>query len=180
MYSNLDSRDKYYFKRVYLGCLRCIDYLCNMPEFDGTNLATFGGSQGGALSIVTAAMDKRVKYMVAMYPAMSDLTGYLHNRAGGWPHMFNKYNAPFYATPDRVANSKYYDAVNFAKLIKISGFYTWGYNDEVCPPTTTFSVYNVVTAPKELFVTQEIGHWLLPETQAKASEWLVNKLIIKK
>jgi cephalosporin-C deacetylase len=121
-----------------------------------------------------------VKYMVAMYPAMSDVTGYLHNRAGGWPHMFNKNNAPAYATADKIETSKYYDAVNFAKLITIPGFYTWGYNDEVCPPTTTFSVYNVVTAPKELFITQEIGHWLLPETQTKATEWLVNKLIMKK
>jgi cephalosporin-C deacetylase len=176
---NLDNKDKYYYKRVYMGCIRANDYLASMPEFNG-DLAVYGGSQGGILSIMTAALDKRVKYMVAMYPAMSDLTGYLHNRAGGWPHMFNKGNAPAYATPDKIATSKYYDAVNFAKLITIPGFYTWGYNDEVCPPTTAYSVYNVIAAPKELWVTQESGHWMFPETQVKISEWLANKLIAKK
>ncbi|MBK0379698.1 acetylxylan esterase [Mucilaginibacter sp. SD-g] len=177
---NLDNRDKYYYKRVYMGCIRANDYLCSMPEFDGTNLAVYGGSQGGLLSIVTAALDKRVKYMAAQYPAMSDLTGYLHNRAGGWPHMFNKNNAAAYATPEKIATSKYFDAVNFARLIAIPGFYSWGYNDETCPPTTAFSAYNVITAPKELWITQEAGHWMFPETHIKINNWLVNKLIVKK
>jgi cephalosporin-C deacetylase len=175
---NLDNKDKYYYKRVYMGCIRANDYLCSMPEFDG-NLAVYGGSQGGALTIVTAALDKRVKYMVAMYPALSDLTGYLHGRAGGWPHVFNKTNAPFYATPEKIATSKYYDVVNFARLITIPGFYTWGYNDETCPPTSTFSAYNVINAPKELFIAHETGHWSFPESQDKINAWLLGKLIKK-
>lgn len=177
---NLDNKDKYYYKRVYMGCIRANDYLTSMPEFDGTNLAVYGGSQGGILSLMTAGLDKRVKYIVAMYLAMSDLTGYLHGRAGGWPHMFNAGNAPAYATPEKINTSKYYDAVNFAKLITIPGFYTWGYNDETCPPTTAFAVYNVINAPKELWITQESGHWMFPETQLKINEWLVNKLVLKK
>ncbi len=178
-FSNLDNRDKYYYKRVYLGCIRSIDYLYNMPEFDGTNLAVYGGSQGGALSIVTAALDKRVKYMVALYPALSDLTGYLHGRAGGWPHIFNSGNAANYATPIKIETSKYYDVVNFAKLIKIPGFYSWGYNDETCPPTSTYSAFNCITAPKELFIAQETGHWTFPEQMVKVNDWLVSKLITK-
>jgi cephalosporin-C deacetylase len=177
---NLDNRDKYYYKRVYLGCVRAIDYLYSMPEFDGSNLAVYGGSQGGALSIVTAGLDKRVKYLAALYPALSDVTGYLHNRAGGWPHMFNKTNAPVHAIPDKIATSKYYDVVNFAKLVTVPGFYNWGYNDEVCPPTSIYSAYNSIAAPKELFLTQEEGHWTFPETNAAISEWLVKKLITKK
>ncbi len=179
-FNNLDNRDKYYYKRVYLGCIRSIDYLSSMPEFDGSNVAVYGGSQGGALSIVTAALDKRVKYMVALYPALSDLTGYLHGRAGGWPHIFNAPNAAIYATPLKIETSKYYDVVNFAKLIKIPGFYTWGYNDETCPPTSFYSAYNVINAPKELFLSQETGHWTFPEQGVKINEWLVNKLVLNK
>jgi hypothetical protein len=52
------------------------------------------GSQGGALSIVTAALDSRVRGLAAYYPALSDVTGYLHNRAGGWPHMFRAADGP--------------------------------------------------------------------------------------
>ncbi|RYF25186.1 MAG: acetylxylan esterase [Flavobacteriales bacterium] len=179
-FSNLDNKDKYYYKRVYLGCIKAVDYIYTMPEFDGKNMAVYGGSQGGALSIVTAALDKRIKYMVALYPALSDLTGYLNGRAGGWPHIFNTGNAAIYATPIKVETSKYYDVVNFAKLIKIPGFYSWGYNDETCPPTSFYAAYNCINAPKELFLAQETGHWTFPEQMAKVNEWLVDKLILKK
>jgi len=173
---NLDDRDKYYYKRVYLGCVRAVDYLVSLPEFDGSNLAVWGGSQGGALSIVTAALDNRVKYLVSLYPALCDLTGYLHGRAGGWPHMFNASNAPFMAKDEKIAVSAYYDVVNFARSIQIPGFYTWGYNDETCPPTSYYAAYNQINAPKELFLMQETGHWTYPEQQAKIREWLLSKL----
>ena len=44
---NLDDRDRYYYKRVYLGCVRANDFLVSLPQFDGTNLGVAGGSQGG-------------------------------------------------------------------------------------------------------------------------------------
>ena len=83
---NLDDRDRFIYKRVYLGCVRANDFLTSLPQFDGVNLAVTGGSQGGALSIVTAALDNRVKNLGAFYPALCDVTGYLNGRAGGWPH----------------------------------------------------------------------------------------------
>jgi len=174
---NMDDRDQYYYKRVYLGCVRAIDYLFSLPEFDGNTLAVWGGSQGGALSIVTTALDSRVKYLVSLYPALCDLTGYLHGRAGGWPHMFNESNAPFMAKEDKIRVSAYYDVVNFAKSVKVPGFYTWGYNDETCPPTSFYSAYNQINAPKELFLMQETGHWTFPEQQTKIEEWLLKQLV---
>src|SRR5690606_285043 len=173
---NLDARDRYYYKRVYLGCVRAIDYLFSLPEFDGSNLAVWGGSQGGALSIVTAALDKRVKYLVSLYPALCDLTGYLHGRAGGWPHMFNEANAPFMAKDDKIKVSAYYDVVNFARSVNVPGFYTWGYNAETCPPTSYYAAYNVIKAPRELDLVQETGHWTYPEQQTQIREWLLSKL----
>lgn len=83
--SNLDDKDRYYYKRVYLGCVRANDFIVSLPQYDGTNLGVTGGSQGGALSVITAALDTRVKFLAAFYPALSDLTGYLKGRAGGWP-----------------------------------------------------------------------------------------------
>ncbi len=173
---NLDDRDRYYYKRVYLGCVRSVDVIFSLPEFDGRTLAVSGGSQGGALSIVTAGLDSRIKYLSAFYPALCDLTGYLNGRAGGWPHMFNDYNKAFNAKKDKIETSKYYDVVNFARQIKVPGFYSWGYNDQTCPPTSMYSAYNVITAPRELYLVQETGHWTYPEQQEKSRQWLINKL----
>ncbi|MEI6277215.1 MAG: acetylxylan esterase [Prolixibacteraceae bacterium] len=173
---NLDDRDRYYYKRVYLGCVRAIDFLFSLPEFDGSTLAVTGGSQGGALSIVTAGLDSRVKYLAAFYPALCDLTGYLNGRAGGWPHMFADYNKSFNGKPDKIATSKYYDVVNFARMVKVPGLYSWGYNDLTCPPTSMFSAYNVIQAPKSLNIFEETGHWTYPEENELARIWLLGKL----
>lgn len=177
---NLDDRDRYYYKRVYLGCVRAIDFLYSLPEFNGVTLAVTGGSQGGALSIVTAGLDSRVKYLAAFYPALCDLTGYLNGRAGGWPHMFNEANKAFNAKKDKIETSKYYDVVNFARMVKAPGFYTWGYNDVTCPPTSMFSAYNVIQAPKKLYIFEETGHWTYPEQNEMARNWLINKLVVEK
>ena len=84
----MNDRNTHYYKRVYLGCVRAVDFIFSLPEFNGTDIAVTGGSQGGALTIVTAGLDNRIKYMAAIYPALCDHTGYLNKRAGGWPHYF--------------------------------------------------------------------------------------------
>lgn len=173
---NLDDKDRYYYKRVYLGCVRANDFLTSLPQFDGKNLGVIGGSQGGALSIITAALDPRVKFLAAFYPALSDVTGYLKGRAGGWPHLFDKNNIAFNNTKEKINTAGYYDVVNFARQLKVPGIYTMGFNDETCPPTSMYSAYNVITAPKELYIVPETGHWTFPEQGEKMNGWMVNKL----
>lgn len=173
---NLDDRDRFYYKRVYLGCVRANDFLTSLPQYDGSNLAVTGGSQGGALSIITAGLDSRVKWLGAFYPALSDVTGYLKGRAGGWPHYFDKNGIAFNNKPDKIATVGYYDVVNFARRVKVPGYYSWGYNDETCPPTSMYASYNVISAPKELYLALETGHWTYPEQNERMTSWLVNKL----
>jgi len=172
----LDDRDHYYYKRVYLGCVRAVDFITGLEDYDGENLAVYGGSQGGALSIVTAALDSRVKCLVSIHPALCDLTGYLKGRASGWHHFFRD---TYTNKPDKIATSKYYDAVNFARFIKVPGWYSWGYNDITCPPTSTYSAYNVITAPKELTLFPETQHWSFPEQKELFQKWLDGKLMNK-
>jgi cephalosporin-C deacetylase-like acetyl esterase len=172
----MDDKDRFFYKRVYMGCVRANDFITSLPQFDGVNLAVIGGSQGGALSIVTAALDSRVKSLVALYPALSDVTGDLSGRAGGWPHYFEKPNRVWNETPSKLATLPYYDVVNFARRLQIPGFYTWGYNDETCPPTSMYASYNVISAPKELYLALETGHWTFPEQNEKAYGWLFSRL----
>lgn len=171
--SGIDDRDKFYFKRVYLGCIRAIDFIYSLPEFDQQHLAVAGGSQGGALTIVTTALDSRVKYLVAFAPALSDLPGYTANRAGGWPHVFK---STVNQTKTKIETSKYFDVANFAQLVKVPGFYSWGFNDETCPPTSMYAAFNMISAPKELFLEKDAGHWYYPEQNKRKSAWLVSKL----
>jgi cephalosporin-C deacetylase len=173
---NMDDKDKFYYKRVYLGCVRANDFLTSLPQYDGKNLAVTGGSQGGALSIITAGLDSRVKWLGAFYPALSDVTGYLHGRAGGWPHYFDKNGVKVNNTKEKLATVAYYDVVNFARRVKQPGYYMWGFNDETCPPTSMYSAYNVTTAPKELKLYLDTGHWTYQEERDIMNNWLIDKL----
>jgi cephalosporin-C deacetylase len=176
---NLDDRQSYYYRRVYLSCVRALDFLVSRPNYDGQNLAVNGGSQGGQLSIVTAALDPRVKALAARYPAYCDVTGYLHGRAGGWPHMMrpDRSGAPSrHATEAKIATTSYYDAVNFAKRLSVPGHYVWGYNDETCPPTSMYAAYNQITAPKQLVLSLEMGHTPIPEVSPLVNARLAEQL----
>lgn len=169
---NIDDRDRYYYRRVYLATVRANDYLVSLPSYDGSNLGVGGGSQGGALSIVTAALDPRVRGLWAAYPALADTTGYLHNRAGGWPHHFHPLRPGPGPTPEKLATLPYYDVVNFARRLKAPGIFTWGYNDETVPPTSIHAAYNVIVAPKVWLLALETGHNLTPEQQGRMDAWM--------
>lgn len=172
--NGLDSRDNYYMKRVYLACVRSIDLLTSLPEWDGKNVVVQGGSQGGALALVTAGLDKRVTACVANHPALSDMAGYKAGRAGGYPHYFNK--SVDMDTPDKIKTMAYYDVVNFARQITVPTYITWGFNDNTCPPTTSYIVYNLLTCPKEALITPINEHWTSEDTEYGHLVWIKKQL----
>jgi cephalosporin-C deacetylase len=176
---NLDDRDKYYYRRVYLSCIRANDFLTSLPNWDGKRLLVMGSSQGGQLTMVTAALDSRVTGLSATHPAFCDVSGELRGRAGGWPHPFMPGPGGIpsaQATPAKILTASYYDTVNFARRIRVPGYYNWGYNDETCPPTAAYAAYNVVTAPKTLGVTLELGHSYTTEQYDAISGWVTHFL----
>jgi cephalosporin-C deacetylase len=173
----LDSRERYYYRRVYVGTLRANDFLTSLPQWDGRNLGVTGGSQGGALSIVTAGLDRRVTRLVAYYPALSDVTGYVNQRAGGWPHMFRAVEGPnVHRDEAKINTTRYYDVVNFARRVTASGFYSWGFNDETCPPTSMYAAYNIIAAPKRLVLAYDTGHRTTQEQVDEGNDWLAGEL----
>lgn len=179
---NLDDRNAYYYRRIYMGCLRANDFLTSRPNWNGRDLAVAGASQGGQLTLVTAGLDPRVTAISVTHPAFCDVAAELHGRAGGWPHPFQpdaNGNPSHHATPDKIATATYYDAVNFARRVRVPGLFMWGYNDEVCPPTSLFAAYNVVTAPKELNLLLEVGHAYPPEQGERISAWLAQQMGLK-
>ncbi len=177
--AGIEDRDRYYYKRVFVGVVRAGDFLFSLPQFDGSNYAVTGGSQGGALTIMAGVLDPRVKAIAASYPAMSDQLGYLRGRAGGWPHLFAD-TSKMQAMKEKLVALGYYDTDNFARLLKVPGIYAWGYNDTTVPPTTSYAVYNLITAQKEKVITVEMGHLRSAEQVRVMDRWLMHKLGVGK
>lgn len=172
--NGLEDRDFYYMKKVYLSCVRALDYLTSLPEWDGKNLIAQGNSQGGALALIATALDTRVTACAASHPALSDMAGYKAGRAGGYPHLFTKFDGM--DTPAKLKTLEYYDVVNFAPGIQVPVFMTWGFNDNVCPPTTSYIVYNLINSPKEALITPVNEHWISTGTRHQIMEWIRKKL----
>lgn len=172
--NGLDNRNNYYMKKVYMSCVRAIDFLSSLSDWDGKNVIVQGGSQGGALALVTAGLDKRVTACVANHPALSDMAGYKAGRAGGYPHFFKNYQGM--DTPEKIRTMAYYDVVNFARRIKVPVYITWGYNDDTCPPTTSYIVYNVLDCPKEALITPINEHWTSDVTEYGQLKWIQKHL----
>ncbi|MCR4602115.1 MAG: acetylxylan esterase [Prevotella sp.] len=168
----LEHRDNYYMRHVYLGLVRSIDFLTSLPEWDGRNVCTLGGSQGGALSLIAAALDPRVTLCVANHPALSDMAaasqpGLTH----GYPHFRREL-----LTPVAIQTLSYYDVVNFAPFIKCPTYMTWGYNDNTCPPTTSYAVWNLLQCSKEHLITPINEHWTSDTTNRQQLTWLLQHL----
>ena len=171
---NMNDRDNCYYKRVFVGAVRSIDYIASLPEWNGTSLGVTGSSQGGMLSLVCAALDKRVTFYGAVHAAMCDHTASLKGVACGWPHYF--YYNPKNIDQKKVETSRYYDGVNFARRITSPGWFSFGYNDDVVPPTTTYATYNIVTAPKELHLYQITRHFWVQEQWDEWEAWLLKQM----
>lgn len=171
------DRNRSYYKHVITGCIRSIDYIATLPEWDGKNLGVTGSSQGGFLSLVCAGLDRRVTCYGAVHAALCDHEASLSKRACGWPHFWYGVEKP---SQEEVENIRYYDGVNFARRITCPGWFSFGYNDDVVPPTTAWATYNEVSAPKEISPYQMTGHYWYQEQWDEWQAWLMNKLGVKK
>ena len=170
--NRIDNREAYYLRHVYAGMVRWTDFLCSLPEWDGKNLAVQGGSQGGALALVTAALDPRVTACCVNHPALTDMAAYTDKgRTGGYPHF-----SPEILTPQVVNVLQYYDVINFCRIVKCPVRMTWGYNDNVCPPTTSYAAWNTLTCPKECVITPVNEHWTSEQMEKEHEEWIKSKI----
>lgn len=176
-----NNRDRSYYKHVVTGCIRAIDFLeafgnGDAIQWDCKNLGVCGSSQGGFLTIATTALDKRVSCYAPVHAAMCDHEASLKKVACGWPHMFYQVAKPDMA---EVECMRYYDGVNFAKRITVTGWYSFGFNDDVVAPTSMYATYNVAGGEKVISPYQQTGHFWYEEQYKEWFDFLLGKLGIK-
>ena len=175
----MDDRDKSYYKHVIIGCIRALDYIEDYTPWNGKECGVTGSSQGGFLSLATAGLDKRITFYAPVHAALCDHTNSLKGIACGWPHYF--YWNKGKGMEKQIETSRYYDGVNFARLItdKQHGWFSFGYNDDVVPPTTAWATYNTVTGPKEISPYQATWHFWFQEQWDEWENWLLKQMNIR-
>lgn len=176
---NMDDRDKHYYKRVIIGCIRALDYIEQFTPWNGKEMGVTGSSQGGFLSLATAGLDPRITFYAPVHAALCDHTNSLKGIACGWPHYFYR-GEKSEMREKRIEVSRYYDGVNFARLItdRQHGWFSFGYNDDVVPPTTAWATYNTVKGPKEISPYQATWHFWFQEQWDEWEAWLLRQMNI--
>ncbi|WP_125771039.1 alpha/beta fold hydrolase [Companilactobacillus furfuricola] len=157
------GRDQLFFKDVYLDVYSVIEVVAALSFVDESRLFVFGGSQGGALSLVAAALNPRIKRVAVFYPFLSDFKRVLEigNRDEPYDELFRyfKFSDPFHKTEDTILHTlSYIDVKNMAHRIKAPVKLFTGLEDQICFPSTQFAMFNRLTCKKEMVLLPEYGH----------------------
>ncbi len=140
------DREKTYFHGMALRMLRALQYVKSLPEWNGKELESNGGSQGGLQGLWGAGLDSDVTSSNIWSPWCCDLGGIKLGRMRGW-------------RPDYTSALAYYDPVYHARRIKGKVHQIANFGDYTCPPSSVWVVYNRIPhARKSMEVKQGCTH----------------------
>lgn len=158
---------RYYHRRSLQAAMRALDYLYSRPDMDTSRIIVFGGSQGGGLSLLTAAIDKRVNAVVATVPA------FCNNEKGFHPLQDIKDQRHRQKV---IRTMSYYDAALAAPLIKVPVLIGVGFIDNTCPPANVYSMFNNLGGPKKIENFYTTGHGSPPNWRAETIQWILENI----
>jgi len=177
--NNVVDRHTYSYRGFYVDAARALDFVLSRPEVDRTRIGVHGSSQGGALTVTTAALRRDVVTCGAA--GAPYLCGFMDAAAltRSWP--YEEINDYLRLYPEREGQVRetlnYFDGINFAPLIRCPMLVYIGLNDDVCPPETGHALYSAMTCPKELHTYPRCAHdsgayWEMKNVEAFLAEHL--------
>lgn len=175
----VSSAEQLFYKDVYLDVYQLVEIVASFERVDCHRLYSYGASQGGALALVYAALNPKIKKTVAVYPFLSDFKRVLElgNHSEPYDELFRyfKFSDPFHETEsDFLSVLSYIDVKNFAQLIECPVTMIIGLQDIVCPPSTQFAIYNRITSEKKIKLLPEYGH---ESMNVKINDYIYDQLV---
>jgi cephalosporin-C deacetylase len=154
------DRDSYSYRGLFADACRALEFLHGREEVDRRRIGVIGGSQGGALSIVSAALrSDAVTCCVAGAPF---LCGILTATRLTRSYPYEEINEYLRAHPEHraaVAGAlSYFDVLNFAPMLRCPTLVHIGERDDICPPETGLALHRSLRCPAELIVSEGCSH----------------------
>ena len=158
---NIQDKNKYIYRGVIMDCLRGMDFLYSHSKLgiDTSKIFVEGGSQGGALALISAALDKRIKILTMQVPLYSDIRDDEQISASYtvpiFPFkVFRKYQEahPYFTWDKFYGTWDYYDPQNFADKVKCPVLMGIGLLDQVCPPYCSMALFNHISSKNKEFL----------------------------
>lgn len=177
---NIVDKETYGYRGFYMDACRAIDFLLERPEVDSARIGVHGSSQGGALTVITAALKREV--ITCGAAGAPYLCAFLDSARLTHSEPYEEINEYLRAHPEdqpRVRETlAYYDLINFAPLITAPMFVYIGSEDDVCPPETGYALFKALDCRKELLISpphcaHDAGiYWAQPKIEAFLAEHL--------
>ena len=148
----------YYYRGAFADAVRAIDFVCSLPQTDTERVVAYGESQGGALTLVAASLDHRLKAIAPSAPFLNDYKDYfvLADWPGNWYIQAAKERG--ISDEDLYRCLSYFDVKNFTDRIQCPVLMAIGLQDTVCPPHTNFAGYNQIKTEKSWICYPAAGH----------------------
>jgi cephalosporin-C deacetylase len=157
---NIVDRHTYAYRGFYVDACRAVDFVRSRAEVDAARIGVHGSSQGGALTIVTAAL--RSDAIACGAAGAPYLCGFMAAASLTHSYPYEEINDYLRLHPEREplvrATVAYYDGLNFAPRIRCPMLVYIGLEDDVCPPETGYAVYQAMTCPKDLHAYPRCAH----------------------
>ena len=162
------GRDKPIYHDSILGMTRILDWLAKEPYADASRFVYLGGSQGGGYGIYLTSLWGRFAKSLIFYPNMCDMLAYRAGREPGSEHIF--YQTPEHR-PAAEQTAPYYDACNFARLIRTPIRMIHGLSDDNCNTEGGIAAFNALASKdKSLLLLPGVGHTWQKDTDFE--RWL--------
>jgi cephalosporin-C deacetylase len=157
---NITDRETYSYRGMYVDVWRAAAVLAELPEVDPQRVGVMGGSQGGALSVVAAALRPEIircavvgAPFLACFPESVALSV-------SWP--YREIVDLLREHPERAdavwRTTAYFDIVNLAPRVRAAVLMHLGLADDICPPETGYATFEALAGPKDLRVFANAAH----------------------
>lgn len=159
----LASKEDFYYRGAFADVKRAVDFVCTLDKADVNRIVAMGESQGGAFTVVAAALDKRIVAASPAVPFLGDYPDYA--RIVWWPvhEVLEQADADGLPHEQVFEMLRYFDVKNFAPKVSCPVYMAFGLQDPTCPPHTNFAIYNNLgSKEKHYFCVPTCGHamWL--------------------
>ena len=159
----LASKEDFYYRGAFCDVKRAVDFVASLDKADVNRIVAMGESQGGAFTVVAAALDKRIVAASPAVPFLGDYPDYA--RIVWWPvhEVLEQADADGLPHEQVFEMLRYFDVKNFAPKVSCPVYMAFGLQDPTCPPHTNFAIYNNLgSKEKHYFCVPTCGHamWL--------------------
>ena len=155
---NITDKDRYYYRGAYMDCVRGLDFISSRPEIDPGRIGVMGSSQGGGLTLATAALDKRVSAAVAGVPWLCNFPMAADITTSPYVELHDYLKEHPGKRASVLANLAYFDQLSLADAIECPTLIASAIIDDVHPLTTVMPVFEKIRSMKSIIVYPDTDH----------------------